>query len=152
MSSRYEDLEAALVARLNANVSALAKVSAVAFPGAVETSTDSEAFVFFIGAKTINKSYIAGVAHLTQEVEFGIVLHKRHSGGLPAASRLGLAGAYELLQSVISAVLGFQPTIANTPNVYPCLLEEEGIGPGESDSVELITTWSLQWEIAEAIS
>ena len=152
MGSRYQDLEQQIVSRLQSEVTALAKVSAAAFPGSVETTTDSEAFVFFTGAKTGDRRYIAGVAHIIQDVEFAIAIHKRDTGGAEAASRLGVAGAYELLASVISAILGFQPTISNTPNVFPCILEEEGMVDGGSDSVEIVTAWSLKWEIAEALS
>lgn len=152
MSSRYEDLESAIVARLIANVPALTKVSAIAFPGSTETATDSEAFVFFVGEKRTDSRPIAGSMHETMAVEFGVVIHKRHTGGPAGDSRLGFAGAYELQQSVISALLGFQPVIATSPNVFPCLLEEVAIVEAGSDSVEIVMSWSTQWEIAETIS
>lgn len=152
MSSPNQDLESAVVARLKVNVPALVKVSAVAFPGSTETTTDSEAMVFYVGEKKIDSRPIAGSMHQTMAVEFGVVLHKRHTGGPTGDSRLGFAGAYELQKSVTSALLGFQPVITNAPNVYPCALEEVAIVETGSDSIEIVMSWSTQWEIAELIS
>lgn len=122
--SRYGDLEAAIVERIESYLPEV-KAVAVAEPGHTIVENDPVAELCWGGATEVeSSSVINGVVRLIVNIPLVVIISIRRDDDKGVA-RLGTVGVYEYLDQLRSALIGFQPVVQSIEAVWPLTLVRE---------------------------
>lgn len=147
MADKYELLEDAIVARVQAQVTGLQSVVSMAASGVVGEFPRPRVEVLWAKTETRDVGSVAGRIRVTDEVFFTVLIFAADAGGVQGGARRGAGGAYDLRGQVRKALLGFEPSISNTEAVFPMapvVGSSEDVFQIETGLYGLATQWSIQ--------
>lgn len=148
MADKYEQLEDAIVARIQAHVTSFASVVAIAGAGTgmLGDGPRPRCEVIWNRTETREVASVAGRIRITDEVFFSVLIYAGDAGELQGGARRGTGGAYDLRGQVRKALLGFEPSISSTETVFPMAPaagSSEDVFQVETGLYGLATTWSI---------
>ena len=147
MSDKYEQLEDAIVAQVQAHTTGLQSVVAMAASGVVGEFPRPRVEVLWARTETREVASVAGRIRVTDEVFFTVLIFASDAGGIQGGARRGTGGAYDIRGQVRKALLGFEPPISVTETVFPMapvVGASEDVFQIETGLYGLATQWSIQ--------
>lgn len=140
--SRYSELEAAGIARLQAKVPELVFVRAMADAALVEITATPAAILVANGARLQDKILTGTSFQMTYEVKFTVLVVKTSSGVSMGDAR---GGVYDLAEKVRSAFIGWRPVITDV-TVFPTYPIDEEFFNMENGRVGFEMNFAFRWK------